>query len=467
MTSTARPANKRQSFARVIRFICLILLIFSIPTNVRADGFRNPFQGAAAIAQGNAFAAQADDPTAIFYNPAGMTQLHGVQNSVGVQFVNVNVNYTSPTGVRTQNDQPFPIGLPPPGQFFLTANMKDLGVRALGDLSLGLGFLNLYGFSLKYPENGPFASSVTRAQLPLLDIKPTAAYKLTDDLSVGLGADIFTFASFIGEGHAERQFVSAGGPFPPGAQVEINGKGTTAGLNASVLYTVLRTENRTPRLNLAGIWRSQAVVPLNGQLLVNGLKVADTKSSILLPESYTVGIAWWQVRDNTHEWKLEFNLDWVRWNSIRDFDIHLSTGLTLASPQNWSDSLTYAMGTEYKWLRPAWLPAWDVAMRAGYNRSQTPVPDRNFSPTPPDADVNVLSVGIGFMCGASGKFLGLIACGSDTQGLLSRQAMAIDLAYQAVLFEKRTVVGSRPDPNVDGTYRTTNHVGSVTARINF
>jgi long-chain fatty acid transport protein len=52
--------------------LTLLLLAFSI-TAARADGYRNPFQGAAAIAQGNAFAAQADDPTAIYYNPAGMT----------------------------------------------------------------------------------------------------------------------------------------------------------------------------------------------------------------------------------------------------------------------------------------------------------------------------------------------------------------------------------------------------------
>jgi long-chain fatty acid transport protein len=47
----------------------------AVPCPAAADGFRNPFQGAAAIAQGNAFTAQADDPTAIFYNPAG-TRVH-------------------------------------------------------------------------------------------------------------------------------------------------------------------------------------------------------------------------------------------------------------------------------------------------------------------------------------------------------------------------------------------------------
>ncbi len=36
-------------------------------------------QGAAASGMGNAFAAQADNPSALHYNPAGMTQLRGIQ----------------------------------------------------------------------------------------------------------------------------------------------------------------------------------------------------------------------------------------------------------------------------------------------------------------------------------------------------------------------------------------------------
>ncbi|MCB1935043.1 MAG: hypothetical protein KDF59_03790 [Nitrosomonas sp.] len=49
---------------------------------VQADSFRNPLHDSAAIAQGNAFRAQADNPSAVFYNPGGI------------------------------------VGLPPPGQFF-------------------------------------------------------------------------------------------------------------------------------------------------------------------------------------------------------------------------------------------------------------------------------------------------------------------------------------------------------------
>jgi long-chain fatty acid transport protein len=145
--------------------LCWLILSLHSAQQVYADGFRNPFQDAAAIAQGNAFAAQADNASAVFYNPAGMAQLHGIQTAGGAQFVSVNTKFTSPTGASTTNSGST-IGLPPPGQFFLTANLKDLGVSALGDLSVGLGFQNLYGFAAKYPTNGPFNTSVTFAQPP-------------------------------------------------------------------------------------------------------------------------------------------------------------------------------------------------------------------------------------------------------------------------------------------------------------
>jgi long-chain fatty acid transport protein len=444
------------------RWILPSIVLFDLlgwSTFVRADGIRNPFQGAAAIAQGNAFSAQADDPTAVFYNPAGLTQLHGVQHTAGVQFASVNTHFTSPTGLSTKNEQPFPIGLPPPGQLFITANLKDLGIHTLGSLSIGFGLQNLFGFAAKYPRNGPFASAVTFAQFPLINIKPTFAYKVTDKLSVGLGVDIFTFINFLGEGHLEQQSVQGG------STVELNGKGTTAGLNASVLYTLLQTDEGKPRLNLAFIWRSQAVLPIDGVFLVDGALVANTASSIRLPEIYTWGVAFWPVRDAKREWKVEVDVDYARWESIPDFDVYLSTGTTLRNPQSWRNAISIGVGTEYRWLSFPGYPDWNVALRTGYLHSPQVTPDVNFNPAAPDAPSHTLSVGVGLFCKDNGRFLGLLTCGSET-GFFGRKALGIDLAYQAWLVESRTVTGS-PNPTVNGTYQTNTHVGSITMRINF
>ncbi|ALA57462.1 OmpP1/FadL family transporter [Nitrospira moscoviensis] len=454
-------SNRHLPYYLALLPLTLIVAIgLTTPQRTEADGIRNPFQGAAAIAQGNAFAAQADDPTAVFYNPAGMTQLHGVQHTVGVQFVSVNTRFTSQTGGSVANERPFPIGLPPPGQLFVTANLKDLGVHALGDLSVGLGLQNLFGFAAKYPRDGPFASAVTFAQFPLLDIKPTLAYKVTDRLSVGLGADIFTFASFLGEGHLEQRSIQGG------TTVELNGKGTTAGLNASLLYKVLQTEDGEPLLNLAFVWRSQAVLPVNGELRVNGALMADASSSIRLPEIYTWGLAVWPVRNRDRQWKVEVDVDYARWQSIRDFDVRLSNGTTIANPQRWNNAVSVGIGTEYKWLSIPNHPDWSVAIRTGYLHSEAAIPDVNFNPAAPDAPVHVLSVGLGFLCKENGRFLGLITCGGSKESRFSSTMLGLDLAYHVFLFESRSVTGN-PIAAVNGIYQTTTHAGAITMRVNF
>ena len=111
-----------------------------------ADGFRNPFQSASAIAQRNAFAAQADDPSALHYNPAGIVQLPGVQFSGGFQFVSPKTRYDNAAGASTESTLNNLIGFPPTGQLFLTANLSDTGLSWFKDLSAGLAVESLYGF---------------------------------------------------------------------------------------------------------------------------------------------------------------------------------------------------------------------------------------------------------------------------------------------------------------------------------
>ena len=51
------------------------------------------------------------------------------------------------------------------------------------------------------------------------------------------------------------------------------------------------------------------------------------------------------------------------------------------------------------------------------------------------------------------------------------KAIGLDLAYQALLYDTRTVNGSQPPlaaPGTnDGTYKTTYHIGSINLRVNF
>src|SRR5688572_8822785 len=471
-----KPKEQRNQLQLWLRSIIVsgsLFLACLSPAIAYAGAFRIFDQSASATAQGGAFAAQADDPSAIFFNPAGLTQLRGIQTSFGVMLIGGHTTYTSPTGATARGDFDGSIAVPPPINIYFSANLKDLGFTALGNLSAGLGIVSPYGILYRYPDDAPFATAVTRQAFPLIDIKPTLAYKLSDQLSVGVGVDVYTFASFWGSGQSVTKFTSSGGPGlpPPGTQMEVNGGDTAAGLNVSLLYTPFRNGDGKPLANVALIYRSQATLHLDGNFLANGSLVADASTTLVLPQVFAGGVSIWPIRDRTHEWKLELDVDMTGWKSVRNTDVHLSNGTSIPFAQNWRNSYTTMIGTEYKWLRPEKLPAWEVALRAGYWHSQTPIPDSSFLPTVPDADQHAISVGLGFLCKDDGRFLGLVEC-ANTEGRAMRpKAIGLDLAYQAIFYETRTISGNLNPvaiPGVvNGTYQTSFHVGMINFRVNF
>lgn len=429
------------------------LLALLGPNLALADAYRIPQQSAVAAGQAEAYSAQADDASALFYNPAGLAQVHGFQVSLGTNFVGGSIDYTSPTGLKATGDFGKGIASPLPSNAYFTANLQDLGIDALGPLTVGLGLATPYGLVARYPDPTPFSPVVTRAKLPMLDIRPTLAYRVADWLSVGLGADIYTFADFLGSGGYEQQ-----AKVPGLGQTELSANGTIAGYNASLLFTPLRTAEGKPRLNLGFVFRSGGNFPLSGQYKVNGIALAKIQTALELPDVYTAAVAYWPVRDLKHEWKLEYDMDFVRWNSFHALDIQFSNGGWLRIPENWTGAYTIGVGTEFKWLDLDFLPGWNVALRAGYHRSETPIPNNTFSPAIPENTWNALAFGVGAVCHKGGRFLGLWDCGAG--GGWVPQSFGVDLAFQAEFFEPRKV-GYNVNPGVSGTYNTVLYIGSL------
>ncbi|MBH0193419.1 MAG: long-chain fatty acid transporter [Nitrospira sp.] len=450
-----------------------LLLIVTGPAFVSAGAFRVFDHSASGTAQGGAFVAQADDPSALYFNPAGMTQLSGVQTSAGTLLLGGSTRFTSLSGATTNGDFGGAVAYPLPSNFYVTANLNGIGLSVLKNFSAGVGLISPFGVLYEYPNNGPFATAVTKQAVPLIDIKPTLAYRLNEQLSVGLGADIYTFASFLGEGQVVTRFNSSGGPGlpPPGTPMEINGSDTAAGFNVSLLYTPLRNGEGRPLVNVGLVYRTQATLHLDGKFLANGVPVSDASTTLVLPQIFTGGIAVWPIRNAAHEWKLELDIDYTGWKSVRNLDVHLSTGTTIPFPQNWRSAYTLMVGTEYRWLTPGALPHWEVAVRGGYWHSQTPIPDRSFLPTIPDSDQHAVSVGLGLLCKTNGQFFGIVPCGTTGGPSFGHKAIGLDVAYQAILYEPRTVTGNQNPvaiPGlVNGTYQTVLHVGSINLRVNF
>ena len=461
------PLAQRFRRALLLCLLCSAAGFVLAAASANAQTPRLQGQSAAAAAMGNAFVAQADDPSALHYNPAGMTQLHGFQTLFGTTLIGGTTQFSSPTGAQTTGDRNGSVAWPPPGHVYLVANLKDLGLSALGNFTAGIGMNNPFGSLTRYPNDGPFRTAITFTTLPLLDIKPTIAYKLNDQLSFGLGADIYTFSGLFGEGHLEQKSIWPGGlGIPAGSLMEINGSDTTAGFNVSLLYTPFRNSDGKPLVNIGMVYRSQATFHLTGNFLANGASVAGATATFVLPQVFSGGIGIWPVRTSEREWKLEFDVDYTGWKSNRNLDVHLTNGALLPFPQNWQSTYTIMIGTEYRWLRLASMPDWDIALRAGYMNQQAQIPDRTFNPGVPSANTHIPSVGIGLACHENGSFLGLVRCGELGIGPLKPKLFAIDLAYQAGLYEVRTIAGNQ-NPTVNGRYDSMVHVGSLSLRFNY
>jgi long-chain fatty acid transport protein len=462
--------------------LAIILVVHgSWPGRSLASGFQIFSQSASAAGQGAAFAAQADDPSAIYYNPAGMTQLQGVQFMAGALFVGGSTKYTQAgTNLNSRGDLGGSAASPPPATFYLTATLKGLGeklnLRPLERMTVGLGVVAPFGLIYRWPEDNTFISTaLTRAKLELIDLKPTVAYKVTDTLSVGMGADIYTFFSFWGEGQAEIRFNSSGGPgLPPaGTPIEINGKDTAAGFNLSLLYTPCLTADKKPRCSFGFQYRSRATLHLDGEFRAAGGLVSDARTTLVIPQAFVFGLAYWPVRDDRREWKLEVDLDKTDWSAFKNTDVHLSNGLVIPVARNWEDTLTVMVGTEYKWLDPGLLPHWNVALRGGYWYSENTIPSQTFDPAVPDGNHHTVSVGLGFLCKAGGHFVGFVSCGEESSkaAWYRPTAIGLDLSYQALMYETREISGNTPPLTagafVNGTYSTTLHAGMFNVRVNF
>src|SRR5262249_28123574 len=131
------------------------------------------------ISRGNAFAATADNPSAIYYNPAGITQLSGQNVQVNTLFyLDIDAEYESPNR-STHIDNKHEI-IPVPSIYYTVTPEKSRW-------SFGLGVYAPFGLSMTWPDTAPFASYGMAAKVTYITANPVVAYKVCDTLSLAIG----------------------------------------------------------------------------------------------------------------------------------------------------------------------------------------------------------------------------------------------------------------------------------------
>lgn len=382
------------------------------PALILANGTRLPNQNAEATARGNAFVATADNPSAIYYNPAGLTQLPGLQIQSDSYAILARYDYTPATGGPTVKADRSVAVVP---QLYASYTPEN------SPLSYGLGLYSPFGQSSEWPDNSGFRTVATRNEIIFLTLAPTIAWKISDRLSVGAGLQINQVEADLRRGLL---------PAPStGDFFRFKGDDISFGYNLGVLWKL--NERHVFGLN----YQSRSTSAFKGDVTVTppgpGVTVPGSVD-LAFPDVITLGYSW----RPTPAWNLEMAIDRTNWDLLDTATLNSLLG-PQAIPFEWKASYYYLFGVT-RYLADGWR------VSAGYCYSENSVPDATFNPAVPDMSRHLASLGVGRTFGAVSCFF----------------------TYQHGFKASRTVQ-STPAAITDGTYESSMDAVSLSFRYAF
>jgi long-chain fatty acid transport protein len=412
----------------VAAFVCLLLGQAHLG---QASGFLIYEHGAAAMAMGGAFVAVANNPSAIFHNPAGIAFLKGTQVSVGPTFILPSGHLTLPNWpVANQRTWKQENAVFYPTNFYLTHSVGDR-------VTLGFGFFSPYGLGSKWPKENPLRYLGYEDDMKTFFFNPTIGIKLTDKFSVGFGVSyIYSTVKFK---LVELEDFTAYHLSKYDVPAALDGNGHGWAVNAGALY-------RTDKFSIGVNWRGAFDIKYTGDLALDTSALpapikpavpttAKGDTTFKFPDILGVGVAF----NPTDKLLLSADFHYVTWNRFDKYVVTFDDPklAPMEVEENFKDSWLLRGGGQYSFCDK-------FALRLGILYDKTPQPVDTMDPLLPDANRVALTGGFGFK--------------------LSRNVI-LDVGYQYEVFSDRTA----PNRNVynlgsinlgEGTYdMTANLIG--------
>lgn len=320
-----------------------------------------------------------NDASTIFFNPAGMTKLEGVQMHLGSHLLMPSASMENRGSTNPANigglisgpggGNPYDPTLVPNG--FISAQVND-------NLWLGFGMTAPFGLAGEYESSWFGRYDSIKSELAVYDFQPTIAYKVNDMLSIAAGLDIQ---------HARAELTNAVYAGATEGVSTLSGDDIATGFNVGLQFTprpdttIGLTYRSSPDHNLEGY--ASASGTTNADFNVNGTANLD------LPAIAQFGIA----HDVNDKWKIMGQATWFQWSNFKEISLVTSDRLTIAGlgvdvlaggllqnqTQGYEDSWNFALGAEYKYDE-------NWTFRGGAQFDQTPTTDEHRSSRVPDAD---------------------------------------------------------------------------------
>jgi long-chain fatty acid transport protein len=338
---------------------------------------------------GSAFAGSAagQDVSSVFWNSAATASKPGCNASLNATAILGEAKETAQAGLFVSGSPPFVPGLSPTStdvaqpavvpSSFATCQVSDR-------LYVGLGINAPFGLVTKPDATGwagsPFGIT---SKIVSTDINPTVAYKLTPDLTLGLGAQIEYFT--IDLTHAS--FNSIFGPISGsrGFDADSWGFGATAG--------VLWQPSRETSIGLG--YRSRVAVDVSGDYTrgpgsMTGPPFSTTaNASLMLPDEVTLSARHYV----SPHLALLATIEWQNWSQLQNVTATSagcgSGGVCESLNLNYRDGWFYAIGAEYV-VNPA------LTWRAGIAYETSPIENSTRDILLPDSNRFHLSTGASY-----------------------------------------------------------------------
>lgn len=347
----------------------MMLAAAGLPGMLRGAGFYLPNQDALATAKGNAWVATADSVAAVFYNPAGLTQLESPQAQVGTYVVNLG-NEVNPPGGGTYHSKSQWQAVP---HLYYAQPLND-------GWSAGFGLNSPFGLGGEWGQFSPFRTVITEAQLTYLSATGVLAWRLNEQLSLGASMSL----------NYSELFLEQGLGFFPGDYLNFEGDGYAVSGGLSLMW------RPADKHSFGLVWASGTSPELSGEVNSNLLASGDANMEFVTPQRAAAGYSYRPAPG----WNLEFNVEWNDWDSLDELRVRGATlpGGVIPISFNWESMFIYEVGISY-----ATESGYVFAL--GYDYNSNAVPDSTYNPVVADADLQWLNFGIGRTCGDWSWFL--------------------------------------------------------------
>jgi long-chain fatty acid transport protein len=376
--------------------VSLAALGFLLARPAFPSGFQIMTQGARATGMGLAFAAVANDPTAIFYNPAGLGWQQHFSAESAIAFI-------SKLDGKFDGSNPFP-GDGSTGEQHLTTFVVPTFFAVIpltADVNLGLGVFAPYGLGFRWDNTdnqwpGRFIS--TNAVVQTVDLNPVLSWRLTPQIAIAGGADYRL---------SKVQLERNNGTFDPltmsevdTAYVKLNSSiwdNSGWGWNAAIML------RPAPTFSIGASYRSSITVDYEGTAtftqILTGNSVFDAivasrlppnpqavATSIKFPGSLNLGMAYVIGKNTT----VSLEADLTQWSDFQELLIDFQNPGIPDSNRvlAWQNSWAYRIGFEQK------IGKW--AIQSGYYYDNTPQPAVDTGPLLADNDRTGYSFGFSY-----------------------------------------------------------------------